>query len=161
MLNILHLLLNLLFGCCIIDVLIIKQGDFLMKVLVVNAGSSSLKYQLFDTVSGSVLAKGNCERIGIDGSRVIHKTAGKGELVREQALADHSEATKVVVEMLLDAELGCIKSVDEIEAIGHRVVHGGPFFTESVLVTDEVLDVLSKCVSYACLRGDLCELYCF
>ena len=123
-----------------------------MKVLVVNAGSSSLKYQLFDTESATVLAKGNCERIGIEGSRIIHKTAGKSEYVKELMLKDHSEAMKTVVETMLDSEVGCIKSVDEIEAIGHRVVHGGPYFAESVLVTDEVMSILEKCVSYAPLH---------
>ncbi len=123
-----------------------------MKVLVVNAGSSSLKYQLFDTASASVLAKGNCERIGIDGSRIIHKTAGKNDYVKEMALADHSAAMKLVVETLVDPEVGCVASVDEIEAIGHRVVHGGPYFAESVLVTDEVMSVLEKCISYAPLH---------
>ena len=120
-----------------------------MKVLVVNAGSSSLKYQLFDTNKGTILAKGNCERIGIDGSRIMHKTQGKDEYIKEQPLPNHSEATKLVVETLLDPTVGCIDSVDEIEAIGHRVVHGGAFFTESVLVTDEVLEILDKCVAYA------------
>ena len=123
-----------------------------MKVLVVNAGSSSLKYQLFDTTAGNILAKGNCERIGIDGSRIIHKTQGKDEYIKEQALPNHSEATRLVVETLLDSTVGCIKSVDEIEAIGHRVVHGGAYFTESVLVTDEVMQILDKCVAYAPLH---------
>ena len=123
-----------------------------MKVLVVNAGSSSLKYQLFDTESQSVLAKGNCERIGIEGSRIIHKTAGKEEYVRNTPLKDHSEATKLLVEALLDEKVGCISDVSEIEAIGHRVVHGGPYFTQSVLLTDEVMEALEKCVSYAPLH---------
>ena len=123
-----------------------------MKVLVVNAGSSSLKYQLFDTTGGKILAKGNCERIGIDGSRIIHKTLGKEEYVKEQPLPNHSEATKLVVDTLLDPVVGCISSVDEIEAIGHRVVHGGAFFTESVLVNDEVMAILDKCVAYAPLH---------
>ena len=123
-----------------------------MKVLVVNAGSSSLKYQLFDTESAAVLAKGNCERIGIEGSRIIHKTAGKGEYIKELALKDHSEAMKTVVETMLDTNVGCIKTVDEIEAIGHRVVHGGPYFAESVLVTEEVMSILEKCVAYAPLH---------
>ena len=123
-----------------------------MKVLVVNAGSSSLKYQLFDTDSGSVLAKGNCERIGIDGSRIIHKTAGKDDYVKETPLANHSEATRLVVDTLLDETTGCIKSVDEIEAIGHRVVHGGAYFSESMLATDEVLEILEKCTAYAPLH---------
>jgi len=123
-----------------------------MKVLVVNAGSSSLKYQLFDTVSGNVLAKGNCERIGIDGSRIIHKTSGKNEYIKETPLENHSSATKLVVDTLLDAEVGCIKTVSEIEAIGHRVVHGGPYFAQSMLVTDEVMATLEKCNSYAPLH---------
>lgn len=123
-----------------------------MKVLVVNAGSSSLKYQLFDTKSEAVLAKGNCERIGIGGSRIIHKANGGAQLVKETEIADHAEATKLLVSALLDAEYGCISSVEEIEAIGHRVVHGGPYFTKSVLVTDEVISILEKCNSYAPLH---------
>ena len=123
-----------------------------MKVLVVNAGSSSLKYQLFDTDSNEVLAKGNCERIGIDGSRISHKNIAGESYVLETPLADHSAATRLVVDTLLDEKEGCIKSVDEIGALGHRVVHGGAYFTESVLVTDEVLDTLGKCVSYAPLH---------
>ena len=123
-----------------------------MKVLVVNAGSSSLKYQLFDTETLSVLAKGNCERIGIEGSQIIHKTAGKEEYIKATALKDHSEATKLLVETLLDKNVGCISDVSEIEAIGHRVVHGGPYFTESVLLNDDVMAALEKCVSYAPLH---------
>ena len=129
-----------------------RKSESNMKVLVVNAGSSSLKYQLFDTDSGSVLAKGNCERIGIDGSRILHKTAGKDEYIKETAIADHAAAMKLVVEAMLDKSIGCIAGVEEIEAIGHRVVHGGPYFTQSVLVTDEVMEVLSKCTSYAPLH---------
>ena len=128
------------------------RGDNTMKVLVVNAGSSSLKYQLFETESGSVLAKGNCERIGIGGSRIIHKTKGKDEYVKNMDLPDHSAATQLVVETLLDEQVGCIKSPAEIEAIGHRVVHGGPYFSESMLATPEVMDTLEKCISYAPLH---------
>jgi acetate kinase len=123
-----------------------------MKVLVVNAGSSSLKYQLLDTDSGNVLAKGNCERIGIEGSRIIHKTAGRDEYIKETVLADHSAATRLVVDTLLDATVGCIKSADEIEAIGHRVVHGGPYFSGSMLATPEVMEKLEQCTSYAPLH---------
>ena len=123
-----------------------------MKVLVVNAGSSSLKYQLFDTSVDSVLAKGNCERIGIGGSKLTHKTNGKEALVINRDLADHSEATKLVVDSLLDETYGCIKSADEIEAIGHRVVHGGPYFAQSMLATDEVMETLEKCTAYAPLH---------
>ena len=93
-----------------------------MKVLVVNAGSSSLKYQLFDTNTGAVLAKGNCERIGIEGSKLTHKISGKPDYVNETALKDHSEAMKLVVAALLDKEVGCLSSVDEIEAIGQLYV---------------------------------------
>ena len=123
-----------------------------MKVLVVNAGSSSLKYQLFDTELGAVLAKGNCERIGIEGSKLTHKTQGKEEYINNSPLKDHSAAIQLVVEALLDKKVGCISSPEEIEAIGHRVVHGGPFFSESMLVTDEVMEVLEKCVAYAPLH---------
>ena len=123
-----------------------------MNVLVINAGSSSLKYQLFDTTSLSVLAKGNCERIGIEGSRIIHKTAGKDEYIKNAVLNNHSEATALLVETLLDKVHGCISSVSEIEAIGHRVVHGGPYFTQSMLLTDDVMETLEKCVSYAPLH---------
>ena len=123
-----------------------------MKVLVINAGSSSLKYQLFDTASLSVLAKGNCERIGIEGSRIIHKTAGRDEYIKNATLNNHSEATALLVETSLNKDYGCISSVSEIEAIGHRVVHGGPYFTQSMLLTDEVMEKLEKCVSYAPLH---------
>lgn len=123
-----------------------------MKVLVVNAGSSSLKYQLFDTETSAVLAKGNCERIGICGSRIIHKTSGKEEYIKCTDLKDHSEATKLLVDTLLDKDVGCISSLSEIEAIGHRVVHGGPYFAESTLLTDDVMEKLEKCISYAPLH---------
>lgn len=123
-----------------------------MKVLVVNAGSSSLKYQLFDTAEGIVLAKGNCERIGIDGSLITHKTKEGKSRVKEMPLPTHADAISLVVEMLLDKEVGCIASADEIEAIGHRVVHGGPYFAQSVLVTDEVMEVLENCRAYAPLH---------
>ena len=87
-----------------------------MKVLVINAGSSSLKYQLFDTNSEAVLAKGNCERIGIGGSRISHKTPGKEPYAREVELATHADAVRLVVSVLLDREVGCLSSVDEVEA---------------------------------------------
>ncbi|MBQ7406302.1 MAG: acetate kinase [Clostridia bacterium] len=123
-----------------------------MKVLVVNAGSSSLKYQLFDTAEGIVLAKGNCERIGIEGSLITHKTMDGKSRKKEIPIPTHSDAISLVVEMLLDKEVGCIESAKEIEAIGHRVVHGGPFFAQSVLVTDEVMEVLENCRAYAPLH---------
>ena len=123
-----------------------------MKVLVVNAGSSSLKYQLFDTAEGIVLAKGNCERIGIEGSKITHKTKEGKSRVKEMPLPTHADAISLVVEMLLDKEVGCIASAGEIEAIGHRVVHGGPYYAQSVLVTEEVMDVLENCRAFAPLH---------
>lgn len=123
-----------------------------MKVLVVNAGSSSLKYQLFDTAEEIVLAKGNCERIGIEGSKITHKTKEGKSCVKEMPLPTHADAISLVVEMLLDKEVGCIASVDEIEAIGHRVVHGGPYYAQSVLVSEEVMEVLENCRAFAPLH---------
>ena len=123
-----------------------------MKVLVVNAGSSSLKYQLFDTGSEQVLAKGNCERIGIEGSRIAHKTADGRSYTAEEPLGTHADAIRLVVRTLLDGDVGCLSSVKEVEAIGHRVVHGGPYFTKSVLVTSDVLKTLSSCTAYAPLH---------
>ncbi len=124
-----------------------------MKVLVINAGSSSLKYQLMDTESEAVLAKGNCERIGIDGSRIIHKVSGKQDYIKETLLRDHSAAMKLLVDTLVDAEVGCISSISEIEAVGHRIVHGGPHFASSVLLSDEVLCSFEKCIDYAPLHN--------
>ncbi len=122
-----------------------------MKVLVVNAGSSSLKYQLFDTSSGSVLAKGICERIGIDG-RLTHKMPGRDDYKVEIAMNDHTEATKALISALTSPEVGCIESMDEIEAVGHRIVHGGAYFSESVLVTPEVIEKLELCRDLAPLH---------
>ncbi len=123
-----------------------------MNVLVVNAGSSSLKYQLIDTATEAVLAKGNCERIGLAGSRILHKTKDGVSYTKETPLDNHADAIRLVVEVLLDAEVGCLHSVDEVEAIGHRVVHGGPYFSSSVLVTDDVVAKLQDCIAYAPLH---------
>ncbi len=123
-----------------------------MKVLVVNAGSSSLKYQLFDTVTSSVLAKGICERIGIDG-KLEHRKGEDGEKLKlDLPMPDHAVATKYVIEYLTHAEYGVISDMNEIEAVGHRVVHGGPYFFESVLLTDEVLEKLELCRDFAPLH---------
>ena len=123
-----------------------------MKVLVVNAGSSSLKYQLFDTATESVLAKGICERIGIDG-RIEHRKGESGEKIKaEIPMPDHAVATEIVIQYLTDPETGVISSMNEIEAVGHRVVHGGPYFFESVLLTDDVLAKLELCRDFAPLH---------
>ena len=124
-----------------------------MNVLIVNAGSSSLKYQLIDTATETVFAKGICERIGIDGSCIEHKNLIKGTKVAEDlAMQNHAQAMQAVVAKLLDAEHGCIASMDEIEAVGHRVVHGGAFFSESMLLTDDVLEKLKLCHDFAPLH---------
>ena len=130
-----------------------------MKVLVVNAGSSSLKYQLLDTETELLLAKGICERIGETVGILDHKkyTRDGGEEKEERfkeeiAIPNHSVATRMVVDALTDPVKGVIKSMDEIEAVGHRVVHGGPYFFESTLVTPEVIDKLRLCVDFAPLH---------
>ena len=124
-----------------------------MKVLVINAGSSSLKYQLLDTTTRVVAAKGICERIGMAGSLIEHRLGEEGEKSKRPVeINTHADAVKLVISTLLDPKLGCISDVSEIEAVGHRVVHGGPYFTESSLVTDEVMEKLRKCVDFAPLH---------
>ncbi len=122
-----------------------------MKVLVVNAGSSSLKYQLLDTETEQALAKGVCERIGLDG-RIDHKLPDGRRVKKDIAMPNHSVAMKILVDTLTDGEIGCIKSMDEISAVGHRVVHGGEYFSGSVIVTDDVIEKLEKCRDLAPLH---------
>ena len=109
-----------------------------MKVLVINSGSSSLKYQLIDMETEAVIAKGNCERIGIDGSKLVHK-AKDGETVIEQAMPDHNVAVSLVLNALTDSKIGVISSMDEIDAVGHRAVASGEVFTKTTLVTEETI----------------------
>ena len=130
-----------------------------MKVLVVNAGSSSLKYQLLDTETEALLAKGICERIGetvgiLDHRKYTNEGGEEKEIKfkEEVVIPNHSVATRMVVDALTDPVKGVIKSMDEIEAVGHRVVHGGPYFFESTLVTPEVIDKLRLCVDFAPLH---------
>ena len=124
-----------------------------MNVLVVNAGSSSLKYQLIETESGLVSAKGVCERIGGSGSSITHKQLIKDiKTTKEAPMKDHSDAMKLVVEVLTDKEIGCISDMNEIQAIGHRVVHGGAYFSGSILMTDEVLEKIELCKAFAPLH---------
>ena len=122
-----------------------------MKILVVNAGSSSLKYQLFDMDSGAVLAKGNCERIGIDGV-ITHKRPGKEDYSSSANLPDHKAAIELVLKLLCDGELGVISSVDEIGAVGHRFAHGGEIKKSSVL-DDEKIKYLESIVEINPLHG--------
>ncbi len=127
-----------------------------MKILVVNAGSSSLKYQLLDTETHKTLSKGLCDRIAIGGSSITHRYPdGNGDfakIVTEVEMENHSVATRLVVDALTNPEYGCIKDVSEIDAIGHRVVHGGPYFFESCLVTPEVIEKLRLCVDFTPLH---------
>lgn len=124
-----------------------------MKILVINCGSSSLKYQLIDSSTETVLAKGLCERIGIDGSCLTHQPAGMDKIKTERAMADHTVAVQMVIEALTDKEHGVIASLDEIGAVGHRIVHGGEKFARSVLITDEVLKAIEECSDLAPLHN--------
>jgi acetate kinase len=117
-----------------------------MKILVINCGSSSLKYQLYNMDNNEVLAKGLVERIGIEGSNLQHTPAGKDKVVFEQPLANHEEAIQLVTDKLVDPEVGVIANLGEIDGIGHRVLHGSKYFSESVIVTDEVMETMKKCI---------------
>ena len=115
-----------------------------MKILVINCGSSSLKYQLIDMENESVMAKGLCERIGIEGSKLTHKANGK-EMVIEQSMPAHTEAIKLVMQALVDPEYGVIKDIKEISAVGHRVLHGGKVYSDSIVVDEDVKRVIREC----------------
>ena len=115
-----------------------------MKVLIVNCGSSSLKYQVIDSESEQVLAKGLCERIGIDG-RLIYQPAGGEKEVTEAPMPSHTEAIQMVLDALVNEKTGILKSLAEVDAIGHRVLHGGAKITESCVINDEVLKVIEEC----------------
>ncbi len=122
-----------------------------MNILVVNAGSSSLKYQLFDMDTQTVIAKGLCDRIGIDG-KLTHTTTGKETVKKDIPMPTHAQAVGALIESLTDKELGCISDMSEISAVGHRIVHGGPWLIKSVRVNDEVLADLEKCRDLAPLH---------
>ncbi|MFR8104020.1 MAG: acetate/propionate family kinase [Clostridia bacterium] len=123
-----------------------------MKILVLNCGSSSLKYQLMDMENEEVIAKGTYERIGMDGSFVTHKVNGEKHKV-EHVTPNHEEAIKVVIDQLTNNQYGVIKSLKEIDAVGHRVVHGGEKINKSVIIDDEVIQVIKDCASLAPLHN--------
>ena len=123
-----------------------------MNVLVINCGSSSLKFQLINSESEKVLAKGLCERIGIDGS-LTYQPEGGEKAVSDKAMPTHTEAIQFVIDALTDAETGVVKSLDEIGAVGHRVVHGGEKFASSVVITDEVKAAIEECNDLAPLHN--------
>lgn len=116
-----------------------------MKILVINCGSSSLKYQLIDMENESVVAKGLCERIGIEGSKLTHKAAGKEDYVVEKEMPTHVTAIEMVMEALQDAQYGVIKDTSEIAAVGHRVLHGGTIYSDSIVVNEDVKRVIREC----------------
>ncbi len=116
-----------------------------MKILIINAGSSSLKYQFMESEGGQVFAKGLCERIGIDG-RLTHKVPGREDVVREIPMPTHSEAIQSVLDIMVDPVNGVIASTDEIAAVGHRVLHGGMAFTESCVIDDACIAAIEKCI---------------
>ncbi|MBC5647236.1 acetate/propionate family kinase [Christensenella tenuis] len=123
------------------------------NVLVINAGSSSLKYQLIDMESADVIAKGLVERIGIDGSVIKHKPAGKDKVEIETPMKDHNDAMKQVIAALTDSVHGVVSDLSGICAVGHRIVHGGEKFSESVLITDEVMEAIKENIELAPLHN--------
>ena len=123
-----------------------------MKILVINCGSSSLKYQLIDSLTENVLAKGICERIKLDGV-LTHQTTGKDKVTVEEPMPDHEAAVNLVIRMLTDRDMGAIASLDEIDAVGHRVVHGGEKFASSAVIDDKVLDAIEECNDLAPLHN--------
>ena len=123
-----------------------------MNVLVINCGSSSLKYQLIDSDTEAVLAKGLCERIGIDG-RLVYQKAGNDKEITEASMPTHKEAIQMVLEALTTEKTGAIKSLAEVNAIGHRIVHGGEKFASSAIITDEMIKAVEECNDLAPLHN--------
>lgn len=124
-----------------------------MKILVINCGSSSLKYQLIDTNTEELMAKGLVERIGMEGSILTHKVEGRDKVVIEEPMEDHRKAVKLVLDSLINKEYGVISNMSEISAVGHRVVHGGEKYSGSVLITPDVMEALEECSAIAPLHN--------
>ncbi|MBR5505481.1 MAG: acetate kinase, partial [Clostridia bacterium] len=124
-----------------------------MNILVINAGSSSLKYQFIKIEEEKVLAKGLCERIGIEGSKLTLKVPGKDDYVVEKHMDDHSVAISMVIDALTDSEHGVIADMKDIDAVGHRVVHGGEIFACSVVIDEKVKEALRVCSELAPLHN--------
>lgn len=124
-----------------------------MNVLVINCGSSSLKFQLINAESEEVIAKGLCERIGIEGSKLVYSPAGGEKVTKEVPMPEHTAAVKLVLEALCDEKIGVVKSLEEINAVGHRIVHGGEKFAASTLLTDEVIEAIRECNDLAPLHN--------
>lgn len=124
-----------------------------MKILVINSGSSSVKYKLIDTTTGNTMAEGGVEKIGLPDGFLKYKRTDGSKAILELGKTDHQGAIKAILNMLTDPNEGCIKSYSEIDAVGHRVVHGAEKFTESVLITDEVKDMIRQCYDLAPLHN--------
>ena len=124
-----------------------------MNILVINCGSSSLKFQLIDAVTEKLIAKGLCERIGIEGSQLVYQPAGKDKLKTVTPMEDHTKAIKLVLEALTDKENGVVKDLSEIGAVGHRIVHGGEKFAASTLINEEVITAITECNELAPLHN--------
>ena len=124
-----------------------------MKIIVLNCGSSSVKYKLIDTDGNNVMAEGGVEKIGLHDGFLKYKLSDGSKAIKELGLTDHKGAVKAVLDILTDPELGCIKSYDEIDAVGHRVVHGAEKFSKSVLLTDEVIQQVKDCYDLAPLHN--------
>lgn len=124
-----------------------------MKILVLNCGSSSVKYKLIDTSSDAVLAEGGAEKIGLADGFLKYKKADGSKAIIELGQTDHNGAVKAILNLLTDPVEGCIKNYAEIDAVGHRVVHGAEKFSQSVLITDEVKDMIKQCYDLAPLHN--------
>ena len=124
-----------------------------MKVLVINCGSSSLKFQLINSEDESVLAKGLCERIGSEGSRLVYSTHKIDKKELDKDLKDHTDAVQMVIDTLTDKEIGVIESLKDVDAVGHRIVHGGENFSKSVVIDDEVIKAIEACNDLAPLHN--------
>lgn len=124
-----------------------------MKILVINCGSSSLKFQLIDSETEAVIAKGLCERIGIEGSKLIYTPTGGEKQEIEEPMEDHKKAVSLVIEALTDKETGVLASLSEIDAVGHRLVHGGEKFASSTLINEEVIAAITECNDLAPLHN--------
>ena len=124
-----------------------------MNILVINCGSSSLKYQLINMNNEEVIAKGLAEKIGLEDSIFSHTPVGKDKVVKNGKLNDHQEALNLVMKSLVDENCGVIKSLNEIDAVGHRIVHGGEYYSSSVLIDEKVIEAIEKCVELASLHN--------
>ena len=124
-----------------------------MNILVINCGSSSLKFQLIDSETEKVSAKGLCERIAIEGSRLVYTPAGGEKMIFEAPMADHTIAIQMVLDALTNDSYGVVKELSDIDAVGHRIVHGGELFSEATVITDEVIEAIKACSDLAPLHN--------